>query len=137
MLNSSVLKSWCQKNQIDLCILFGSSVAGRVHARSDVDIALYAKKKDLLNHKLRLIGELEDIIEKTVDLMVLHPDMSPLLRHEIMTKGISLYISDRDIYIEQKIYAIKLYEDVPFLKKWQDLSLSVKLKKLKDATSGY
>lgn len=137
-IDNSLLKKWCQKHQIDLCILFGSSVTGKIHKNSDIDIAaIYSSKNELLKIKLQLIGELEDIIGSTVDLTILHADMSPLLLYEIMVKDKPLYISDPDIYIEKQIYAIKLYDDVPFLKKWQDLSFSVNLEKLKNVTADY
>jgi len=80
---------------------------------------------------------LEDIIKSTIDLIIFHADMSPLLLYEILIKGKPLYISDPEIYIKKQIYAIKLYEDVPFLKKWQDLSLSVNLDRLKNVTAAY
>jgi len=131
-IDNILLNQWCQKNQIDFCVLFGSSVTGKVHQNSDIDLAVFSAKNGLLQKKLQLIGELEDIIGATVDLTILHADMSPLLLHEIITKGKPLYISNPEIYIEKQIYAIKLYDDVPFLKKWQDLSLSMKLKRLKN-----
>jgi len=136
-INKILLSQWCKKHQIDFCILFGSSVTGKLHKNSDIDIAVYSSKNELLKTKLQLIGELEDLIESTVDLTILHADMSPLLLYEIMVKGKLLYISDPDIYIEKQIYAIKFYDDVPFLKKWQDLSFSVKLDRLKNVTARY
>jgi len=136
-MNKTLLSRWCQKHQIDFCILFGSRVTGKTHRNSDVDLAIYCKKHELSGKKLQLIGELEDIVLATIDLTILHADMSPLLLYEIMINGKPLYISNQEIFIEKKIYAIKLYADVPFLKKWQDLSLSVKLKRLKNVTSNY
>ncbi len=136
-INDPLLHKWCQKHQIDFCILFGSAVTGKRHLRSDIDIAISSEQKNLQDRKLQLIGELEDIVKDTVDLVIFHSDMSPLLLYEIMIKGKPLYVADRDKYIEKQIYALKLYDDVPFLKKWQDLSLSIKLARLKDVTSRY
>jgi len=134
-IDNKLLNQWCQKHQIDFCILFGSSVSGKVHQNSDIDLAVFSAKNGLMQKKLQLIGELEDIIGATIDLIILHADMSPLLLHEIMTKGKPLYISNPEIYIEKQIYAIKLYDDVAFLKRWQDLSLSLRLKRLKNVVS--
>jgi len=134
-IDDSLLNRWCRKHQIDFCVLFGSSVTGKVHQNSDIDLAIFRPKNGLLQKKLQLIGELEDLIGATIDLTILHADMSPLLLHEIMTKGKPLYISNPEIYIEKQIYAIKLYDDVPFLKKWQDLSLSIRMKRLKNVIS--
>jgi len=131
-INNILLTCWCQKHKIDFCLLFGSSVTGKVHQNSDIDLAIFSAKNGLLQKKLQLIGELEDTIDATVDLTILHADISPLLLHEIMTKGKLLYNSNPEIYIDKQIYAIKLYDDVPFLKKWQDLTLSMRLKRLKN-----
>jgi|GEM_PF-1783599 len=136
-LNQTDLPGWCQNHQIDLCILFGSSVSGRVHPNSDVDIAISSQSNDLAVIKVQLIGELTDIFQAEIDLIILHADMSPLLLYEIMIKGQPLFVSNREILIEKQIYAIKLYEDVPFLKKWQDLSHSVNLERLKNVTANY
>jgi len=135
IINNTLLNQWCKNNGIDLCILFGSVVSEKTHANSDLDIAIYCENRELIDLKLKLMGELEDIFKTTIDLVILRPDMSPLLRHEILLKGKPLYISDQKLYIEQLIYTVKLYDDVPFLNKWQDLSLSVKFRKLKDVAS--
>ncbi|MBN1350132.1 nucleotidyltransferase domain-containing protein [candidate division KSB1 bacterium] len=129
------INSWCKKNHIDLCLLFGSFASAKHHANSDIDIALYSSKIDLLPHKLHLIGELEPITGGFLDLVILYRDMDPLLRFEILTKGIPLFIAKKSIYIEQQIYAIKLNEDVSFLKRWQALSIDMKLERLKHGTA--
>lgn len=136
-LNQTNLRQWCRRRQIDLCLLFGSSVSGNVHPNSDVDIAISSISNELSEIKLSLIGELEDMIQAEVDLTILHADMSPLLLYEIMIKGQPLFVSKPEILIEKQIYALKLYEDVPFLTKWQDLALSVNLERFKNVTANY
>lgn len=136
-INQPALTNWCKKYQIDLCILFGSNATGRVHPRSDVDLALYSKITNLMELKLQLIGELEDLLQAEVDLTILHGDMSPLLLHEILLKGNPLFVSRREILIEKQIYAIKMYSDVPFLTKYQDLSLKRNLERFKNVTGNY
>jgi predicted nucleotidyltransferase len=82
--NKTALIQWCQNHGIDLCMLFGSYSTGMVHPQSDVDLAIYSKAGNLIEKKLTLIGELEDMLQKTVDLTIFHSDMSPLLLYEIM-----------------------------------------------------
>ena len=115
--------------------MFGSQVTGKIHHNSDIDIAVFSKEKNLLPDKLRLMGELEDIINSPVDLVVIHQNISLLLLHEIMTKGKPLYMTNSDIFFEKKIYGIKIFEDFQFLKRYQEESLSFKLKRLKDSIS--
>ncbi len=50
-INKILLSQWCQKHQIDFCILFGSSVTGQLHKNSDIDIAVYSSKNELLKIK--------------------------------------------------------------------------------------
>ena len=133
-IDKTTLTNWCNKHRIDLCMLFGSTVTGKVHPHSDVDVAIYSEVTDLMDLKLRLIGELEDLLQAEIDLTILHRDMSPLLLHEIMLKGKPLFVSNRDIFIEWQMYAIKLYDDVPFLTKYQDLSLKINRERFKDVT---
>lgn len=135
--NHPALASWCTKHRIDWCILFGSGASGKMHPRSDVDLAIYSSVTALTDLKLQLIGELEDLLQAEVDLTIWHSDMSPLLMFEIMTKGKPLFVSNRDILIEKQIYAIKMYEDYPFLTKYQELAMKVNLERLKNVTRNY
>lgn len=105
-----------------------------MHPRSDVDLAIYSAATALIDLKLQLIGELEDLLQAEIDLTIWHGDMSPLLMHEIMTKGKPLFVSNRKILIEKQIYAIKMYEDYPFLTKYQELAMKVNLERLKNVT---
>jgi predicted nucleotidyltransferase len=135
-IKNNLLPAWCQGHQIDLCILFGSCASQTEHALSDIDIALYSQHKNLLDWKLRLVGELEEMIPGApIDVVIIHRDMSLLLRHEILLKGKPLFISNRRIYDEQIMYAVKMYDDVSFLKKYQDIVLETKLRKLKDVST--
>jgi predicted nucleotidyltransferase len=36
-----LLKEWCQKQPVRLCVLFGSQATGQTHAHSDVDLAIW------------------------------------------------------------------------------------------------
>lgn len=86
------IKHWCQKHQLNFCILFGSSVNGPVHAHSDIDIAIESSL-DLAPQKLVSIGELQDILDGEIDLVIFHKP--PLLLFEIMVKGAPLFIAKK------------------------------------------
>ncbi len=126
------LKRWCQKNHIDLCVLFGSQVTGKTHAGSDVDIAILSlKQSDLFKQWLHLNGELEDLFGHPIDLVILEPDTDPVLRLEIFRHGKPLYESNPGLFFEQYFTAIKIYEDSEPLRRLRDRVLARRILNLK------
>ena len=69
-ISPSEIKTWCQKHEISLLILFGSRSKGVQHETSDWDIAI--RFNDLQNDidKLALIRDLEQLIIGTVDMLI-------------------------------------------------------------------
>lgn len=119
------LRQWCQKRGIDLCILFGSRATGRIHARSDWDIAIYSRRHPNLQAELlRLYGELEDIFGHPVDLVIIHRDINPVLCLEIFQHGKLLYEAEPGLFVEQHIRAIKLHEDTEPLRRRRNQQLA-------------
>jgi len=126
------IKQWCQDREIDLCILFGSQAIGKTHPNSDVDIALFSAtdpnpKKRLLS----LYGELEDLFGYEVDLVVIEEDMDPVLRLEIFQHGKPLFESQPDLFIEQRILAVKIFDDTEPLRRWRRRVLAQRILDLK------
>lgn len=85
---------------IRLAYLFGSQAQGRVHALSDVDVAILLAEQfspaDQSQTRLRLTGELMALLHREdVDVVVLN-QASPLLRHRVLRDGRLLFsIDDR------------------------------------------
>jgi predicted nucleotidyltransferase len=126
------IKQWCQVRQIDLCILFGSQVAGKTHPNSDVDIALFSATNPHLKDRLiNLYGELEDFFGYEVDLVIIHRDADPVLRLEVFQHGKPLYESQPGLFIEQRILAIKLYANTEPLRRVRDRVLAQRILNLK------
>lgn len=128
----SKIKHWCQTRGIDLFILFGSQATGKTHANSDVDIALFsATDPNLKDRLLSLYGELEDFLGFEVDLVIIEEDMDPVLRLEILQRGRVLYESQPNLFIEQKILAIKIFDDTEPLRHWRRRVLAQRILDLK------
>jgi len=83
------VQQFCERNEIYLCILFGSRAIGQAREKSDVDIAILPKNPKVA--KLRLIGELADIFPGEIDLVIIRSDTDPVLLKEIFEKGVLLY----------------------------------------------
>ena len=129
---SDKIKQWCQARQIDLCILFGSQATGKTHRHSDIDIALFSETNlNLKDHLIDLYGELEDLFGREVDVVIIHRDVDPVLRLEVFQHGKPLYESQPGLFIEQRILAVKLYDDTEPLRRVRDRVLAQRILDLK------
>ncbi len=126
------LENWCRERSIDLFILFGSQATGKARPISDVDVALFsAADLDLKEHWLRLHGELEDLFGHPVDSVIIERDTDPVLRLEVFQHGKPLYQSRPGLFIEQRILAVKLFEDTEPLRRLRDRVLAQRILNLK------
>lgn len=94
-----------------LLLQFGSSVTGKVHRRSDVDLAaLLNRSRISLSERTALLHDLQgQFPDREVDLAILnHAD--PLLLKKIMESCRLLYGESRRLHF-LKIYAFKRYQD--------------------------
>jgi len=130
------IKPWCQAREIDLCILFGSQATGKTHRNSDVDIALFSETNpDLSRHLLRFIGEAEDLFGNLIDVVVIDMESDPELLLEIFQHGRLLYESQPGLFIEHRIYAIRIFEDTEPLCRLRDEVLAQRTLNTKTAFS--
>ena len=118
MKNSNV-QSFCERNDIELLILFGSHVSGEAHPGSDIDVAVKFRGEAGVS-KLELIYQLDDIFNgRDIDLVILTADTEPLLLYEIFSNGKLLYERSPGIFDAGKLRAWKLYLDTEKLRTMQ------------------
>lgn len=99
-----------------LVLQFGSSVSGKTHAGSDVDIAVLLEEPELsLQRHSELVHELQGLVEGAeVDLVVLNR-ADPLLLKQVLDGCVRLYGSDREFQRFQ-LFAFNRYQDYrPYL----------------------
>ncbi|MEQ9715827.1 MAG: nucleotidyltransferase domain-containing protein [Candidatus Asgardarchaeum sp.] len=98
--------------------LFGSYATGKVWAMSDIDIAVYVdprKVNDLFKLKLRLLGMLNDAFKTDkIDLVILN-EAPPVLKYEILVKGILIFTKDKEIHTEFYLRATKEFFDFQYI----------------------
>lgn len=85
--------------------LFGSYAQNRNHSQSDVDIAIYLStynEDSAHEYKMANIIELQDLVKKPVDLILLN-QAPPLLQHEIFKTGILFLEKDHSSLVEYKV----------------------------------
>ena len=105
------IKDFCIKNKIQLMVLFGSSASGKLHLKSDTDIAVKLEQNAEVS-KLELIYELSELfMGKEIDLVVLTTDTDPVLLYEIFSSGRLLYEKYSGIFDREKLKAWKRYID--------------------------
>lgn len=105
------LEEIARRHHLRLVLQFGSSVTGRAHARSDVDVAvLLDRPLPAFEAHGELLHDLQGCFpDREVDLVVLNT-ADPLLLRRITEGCRLLYGSTRQL-AELKIYAYKRYQD--------------------------
>ena len=102
---------------MELLILFGSRAIGLTTPSSDIDLAVQLKQGVEVS-KLDLLFELGAIFHpEPVDLVILTPNTTPLLRYEIFFGGRVLFEEAEGLFERGKLKAWKLYLDTAHLKK--------------------
>jgi len=92
------LKSYFDKKEnVIMAFLFGSLSKGKVHKHSDIDIAIYLKEYDI-NEVEKIWNDLEDLLKKDIDLIVLNIS-KPLIAFEAI-RGDKIIIRDYDFYTD-------------------------------------
>jgi len=110
--------------------LFGSQAEGRAHRESDVDLAVlldfetYPNAKERFEARLRLIADLEGLLQRNdVDLVVLN-DAPPELGARVVTEGKRLYCSDEDAnHAYVRDIQLRAADLRPFLEKMRRIKL--------------
>lgn len=105
------LSAVCRMHGVRLLLQFGSTVSGRTHATSDVDLAVLLERRPAsLDAHAELLGDLQALLQgREVDLALIN-GADPLFLKKITERCELLYGSPRALY-ELKIYAFKRYQD--------------------------
>jgi predicted nucleotidyltransferase len=96
---------------LTLVLLFGSTITGRAHARSDLDVAVqYRRLPEDYRGMARLQHALQEIFpEREVDLGLINR-ADPLFLKKV-TESCQRVYGDPRVLEELKIYAFKRYQD--------------------------
>jgi predicted nucleotidyltransferase len=85
---------------VEAAYLFGARARGQTHAASDVDVAVWLDPPAPLSERISTQGEiarfLETRLEVPVDVVLLHPDLSPGLLFDIFSVETILYARDEE-----------------------------------------
>ena len=110
-----LVAQWCRAHPVDLCVLFGSQATGKMHAASDVDIALWPGEDVAPRTKLHWLVELQELLDSEVSLVFVSPDLDPVLGMEIVRHGRLLYEATPDLWAKKRLDLWHAYNDsLPF-----------------------
>ena len=104
MLTYENIKSICDEelkknSNILFCSVFGSYAENKQNEKSDIDIAVLAKRKLSSVEKLNISLKLSDKFKKQVDLVDLQ-SVSGTILHQALTKGNLVFVKDKNLYAE-------------------------------------
>lgn len=125
------IKEIAKKYQLKMVLLFGSRVDGKmVHPDSDYDIAYLPEKsfdfekECYLNYEFTTVMPSDDV--DTIDLR----KAPPLLMKQIIGRYQILYESERNVFNNFEVYAIKRYYEAKPLFEMNELSIKKFLQKI-------
>ena len=108
-----------------LVLLFGSAVSGKVHKKSDIDLAfLFDKPVDILMLTNKIIRLLHTDNVDVVDMK----RASPLLKYSVVKSGKLLYEREQGIFNEFYSLAFRMYVDTKKLRDARTVAIKQFLK---------
>jgi len=108
-----VLEELRNEGIVLLAILFGSFAGGKVHARSDIDLAIYLKELPL-EEEIEVIDRILLSTERDINILRLDDDEeSPFVVQEAL-KGIHLVKPDKNVYYHVADMALHEAESIRF-----------------------
>jgi len=106
------------QEHITFALLFGSFARGQADPLSDVDIGIYVSRPLDLLEIGRLTAELERILGRQVDLLVLNDALqhNPALAYHAVAEGVVLFCRDQEAWVDFKTRVFLAYLDTAFLR---------------------
>jgi predicted nucleotidyltransferase len=110
MMDTKRLDDVCRRHRIVLLVQFGSTVEGRVHPGSDLDLAALTERRPSTDDFLAMLADLDRAFPgQEVDLCSLNA-ADPLFLKKILERSRLLHGSPRRL-AEMKLYAFRRYQD--------------------------
>lgn len=99
-----------------LVFLFGSAAAGMASKDSDIDIGILFENRSDAFEVNKLACDLNAILKKDIDIAVLN-SASPILKMQVLKKGVLVYAKDRKSYNQFYVDTLNQYDDLKQIRK--------------------
>jgi predicted nucleotidyltransferase len=109
----NLLKKIAQKYSIELLLLFGSRVSGKIHRESDFDIGYLSKRTLSVEEEGQLMLGLAQVLKIPLERMELVSlrGASPLFLKEVFNNSLIIFAKDELIFDRYKIYSLRYFEE--------------------------
>lgn len=109
-LNSTELKEYLKKLQINNVLVFGSVLNDNFNEESDVDIAVLSNSKVPIKNILKLELFLEDLLSRPIDVIDLNSNnLDIFIKINILNTAKTIYTSDNNIFLNKFIDDVDWY----------------------------
>ena len=109
-----------KKHDLNLVVLFGSQATGRVHPKSDIDIAVLGPQ-DV--DRFALASELDGIFQRDDAEVVVLNDATPTMMYVVARDGNVLYEDIAGRFASWKLFAMREWRDTDWLRALRDRKL--------------
>jgi predicted nucleotidyltransferase len=105
------------KDKADFAYFYGSVAKGHFRADSDIDIAVYLKKRNpAFKDRLELITELGSHIDRQVDLVLLN-QCDPVIAMQVLGNGRLILNENNTLRVQYILKQLSLYADLRISRK--------------------
>ena len=128
-----------REKNIIFSLIFGSQVAGKANQLSDIDIGIYSKTEMELLEMGRIIFDLEKMIGKKIDLVVLNDifKKDPALAFEIISNSEILFVKDQNELVRFKRLVYLYFMDTEPLRKQISKNMHKRIDEMKFGMFNY
>lgn len=101
-----------QQPELEIAILYGSAVNGKMRPDSDVDIAVLFNQPLNTSQKLTLASQLEKQLNRSIDLTDLS-NLNGTILKQVLSKGVVLIENDKDA--KEKLISKMIYNQADMM----------------------
>ena len=135
--NKKALEKIFKKEGVILAYLFGSAAREKTGPLSDIDIAVLfsskIKKGSYFDKRLRLASEIDRVLGIYKTEVICLNQAPPLLKHQIVCRGVPIYVSDSTL---KRIFELRVLQEFEDFNYHLKTSFKAMEKRIKEGTFG-
>lgn len=110
-----------KKHGLSFVALFGSQTTGRMHAKSDIDIAVLGSGEV---DRTTIAVELDEVFQRDDTEVVVLNDATPTMMYVVVRDGKVLYEDIVGRFVSWKLFAMREWRDTAWLRELRDRKLA-------------